>query len=79
MIDVTVQEDFIEPLIDGDATLLGVLDRLLERGVVVQGELRVTVAGVELLEIGLKVLLAATTTADAWRAGTTLPGEVSRA
>ena len=79
MIEVNVQDDYLEPVLDGDSTLLGVLDRLLERGVVVQGELRVTVAGVELLEIGLKVLLAATTTADAWRAGTALPGEVSRA
>ena len=75
MIELTLADDYIEPVFN-DATLLGVLDRLLERGVVVQGELRITVADVELLEIGLKVLLASTDTADAWRAGTLLPGEV---
>lgn len=76
MIDVMLAEDFIEPTVDGDATLLGVLDRLLERGVVIQGELRIMVADVDLLEIGLKVLLASTDTADAWRAGRPLPREV---
>lgn len=76
MIDVTLADEFVEPAHDEDATLLGVLDRLLERGVVIQGEIRITVADVDLLEIGLKVLLASTDTADAWRSGRSLPQEL---
>jgi hypothetical protein len=50
-------------------TLLGVLDRLLDRGVVVQGDLRISVAGIDLLEVGAKVMLASIDTADRWRRG----------
>jgi hypothetical protein len=58
--------DFLDPSED-EATLLGVLDRLLDTGVVVSGDLRVSVAGVDLLFVGVKVLLASIETAERYR------------
>lgn len=37
-------------------TLVDVLDRLLDRGVVIQGDLTLSVAGVDLLFVGLRVI-----------------------
>ena len=56
--------DYVEIPSEGDNTLLGVLDRLLEQGVILQGDIRISVAGVDLLEVGLKVMLASIETAD---------------
>lgn len=41
-----------------DATLVDVIDRLLARGVVVRGELWLTVADVELVYVGAQIVLA---------------------
>lgn len=44
---------------DGDdRTLVDVLDRLLDRGVIVMGDLTISVADIDLLFVGLKVVLA---------------------
>ena len=43
--------------------LVTVLDRLLDTGVVVDGQIVLTVAGVDLVFIGLRALLASTDTA----------------
>ncbi|MEM9725562.1 MAG: gas vesicle protein [Pseudomonadota bacterium] len=43
---------------DGPETLVDVLDRLLDRGVVVMGDLTISVAGVDLLFVGLKAFIA---------------------
>ncbi|MEL6317769.1 MAG: gas vesicle protein [Pseudomonadota bacterium] len=43
---------------DAEPTLVDVLDRLLDRGVVVAGDLRVSVADVDLLYVGLRVCVA---------------------
>ena len=64
--------DYLEPADAGDGSLLGVLDHLLDRGVVLWGELRISVAGVDLIEVGLKLMLASTRTADSWRRTTAL-------
>ena len=40
-----------------DLTLLDLLDRLLAKGVVVHGDLTISVAGVDLLYIGLRALI----------------------
>lgn len=56
--------------------LLGVIDRLLEHGVVVQGDLEVSVAGVDLLSVGLKVFLASIDKADMWKRGVSAPDEI---
>lgn len=45
---------------DRDVALAELVSRVLERGVVVTGEVVVSVAGVDLLYLGLDVLLAAT-------------------
>ena len=59
--------DYLEPADSSDGSLLGVLDHLLDRGVVLWGELRISVADVDLIEVGLKLMLASTRTADLWR------------
>lgn len=40
-----------------DATLVDLLDRVLERGVVVTGDVMLTVAGVDLVYVGLRLVL----------------------
>jgi len=72
--------DYLEPADSSDGSLLGVLDHLLDRGVVLWGELRISVADVDLIEVGLKLMLASARTADRWRRTTVqrasgLPGE----
>jgi hypothetical protein len=72
--------DYLEPADSSDGSLLGVLDHLLDRGVVLWGELRISVADVDLIEVGLKLMLASARTADRWRRTTAqrasgLPGE----
>jgi len=52
-----------------EGSLLGVIDRLLEHGVMVQGDLEISVAGVDLLSVGLKVFLASIDKADDWKRG----------
>ena len=42
-----------------DATLLELVDRLLNKGVVLSGEATISVAGVDLIYLGLNVVLAA--------------------
>ena len=41
-----------------DATLLELVDRLLNKGVVLSGEATISVAGVDLIYLGLNVVLA---------------------
>lgn len=43
---------------EGRGALLDVLDRLLDRGVVVVGDLRISVADVDLLFVGLKLFVS---------------------
>jgi len=72
--------DYLEPSDCSDGSLLSVLDHLLDRGVVLWGELRISVADVDLIEVGLKLMLASVRTADHWRRTTAqrasgLPGD----
>lgn len=55
-----------------DCTLVEALDRLLTTGVVVNGDLVVSVAGVELLYAGLNLVLASVDTME--RFGAEMPG-----
>jgi hypothetical protein len=48
-------------------TLVEALDRLIERGVFATGDITVSVAGVDLLTIGLDVLIAAVERAAEFR------------
>lgn len=47
-----------------ERTLVDVLDRLLDRGVIVMGDLTISVADVDLLFVGLKVVLASADTME---------------
>jgi hypothetical protein len=47
---------------DEQLTILDLADRLLNRGVVLTGEVTISVAGVDLVYLGLNVLLAAVET-----------------
>lgn len=41
-----------------EATLLDLLDRVIDQGVVLAGDVTISVAGVDLVYLGLRVLLA---------------------
>jgi hypothetical protein len=43
---------------ENNVTLLDLLDRILDRGVVLTGDLTISVADVDLIVVGLRVLLA---------------------
>jgi len=45
-----------------DVTLLDLADRLLERGVVLSGDILLCVAGIDLVKLSLRVLLASADT-----------------
>lgn len=47
-----------------DVTLLDLLDRLVDQGVVLMGDLVVSVAGVDLLYVGLRVIIASVSRLD---------------
>jgi len=52
-----------------ELALSELLDRALNKGVVVWGDATISVAGVDLIYVGLKVLLASVDTADRLRNG----------
>lgn len=58
------------PLDDVEPTLVDVLDRLLDRGVVISGDIRISVADVDLCFLGLKVVLSSIDTIEAARVTT---------
>jgi hypothetical protein len=47
-----------------DASLLELVDRLLNKGVVLAGEATISVAGIDLIYLGLNVVLAAVETIE---------------
>jgi hypothetical protein len=49
---------------DLEPTLVDVLDRLLDHGVVVSGEARISIAGVDLVFLGLEVVLSSVDTIE---------------
>ena len=53
---------------DVEPTLVDVLDRLLDRGVVVFGDARISVANVDLVFIGVKLILSSIDTIEDARA-----------
>ncbi len=50
-----------------DTTLLEVLDRVLDKGVVISGDIVISVADVDLIYLGLKVLLSSVDTMERLR------------
>jgi hypothetical protein len=57
------------PINRNELALSELLDRALNKGVVVWGDATISVAGVDLIYVGLKVLLASVDTADRLRNG----------
>lgn len=57
----------------GQLALAELLDRALNKGVVVWGDATISVAGVDLIYVGLKVLLASVDTAEKLRDGARAP------
>jgi hypothetical protein len=47
-----------------DVTLLELVDRVLNKGVVLSGDVTLSVAGVDLVYVGLRLLLASVATLD---------------
>lgn len=50
-----------------DVTLLEILDRVLDKGVVISGDIVISVADVDLIYLGLKVLLSSVETMEGMR------------
>ncbi len=59
-----------------DVTLLELLDRVLDKGVVVAGDLVISVADVDLIYVGLRLLLSSVETMERLR-GPALTGAAS--
>ena len=49
---------------DSSIALVELLDRLLDKGVVVSGEVTIAVADIDLIELGLRVLLSSVETME---------------
>jgi hypothetical protein len=54
----------LEPPPQYEVTLVELVDRVLNRGVVINGDITLSVAGVDLVYVGLRVLLASAGTLD---------------
>jgi hypothetical protein len=54
---------FISPHADDEASLLDILDHVLNAGVVIHGNLIISLAGVDLIYVGLNVVLTSIETA----------------
>lgn len=52
------------PRLEEQVTLLDLVDRVLNRGVVVTGDITLAVADVDLVYVGLRVLLSSVATLD---------------
>lgn len=60
----------VQPLDSGqEVTLLDLADRLLDKGVVLSGDIVLSVAGVDLVYVSLRALVASVDTAMAVEAG----------
>lgn len=52
------------PLLRDEVTLVELVDRVLNKGVVVTGDITLSVADVDLVYVGLRLLLASATTLE---------------
>jgi hypothetical protein len=44
----------------GEVTILEVLERLLEKGITIQGDILISLADVDLIYLGLKIIITST-------------------
>ena len=61
------------PSPEEDVALVELVDRLLDKGVVLCGDVTLSVADVDLVYVGLRVLLSSVEKAESWRLGTDAP------
>jgi hypothetical protein len=52
------------PQLEPEVTLVELVDRVLNKGVVLTGDITLSVAGVDLVYVGLRLLLASASTFD---------------
>lgn len=57
-------------------TLLDLLDRILDKGVILGGDITISVADVDLIYVGLKVLLSSVETVERMRTTAQTPAQV---
>jgi hypothetical protein len=50
----------------GNSTLVDLLDRVIDRGVVIQGDLVLSVAGIDLVHVGVQLVLKGVEEGDVW-------------
>lgn len=62
--DQVLIESDVEQLEQADLSLLETLDHVLNRGLVIAGEITIAVADVDLIFVGLNVLLSSVETAN---------------
>lgn len=55
------------PALDEEMALVELVNRVLDRGVVLVGDVRITVAGVDLVELGLGLYVSSVETAEGRR------------
>jgi hypothetical protein len=60
---MTDSTDYLDEVTD-DETLVHLLDRVLDVGVVVSGDLRLSIANVDLIHIGLKLFIGSVETIE---------------
>ena len=71
------------PTVSGTANLLDILDRVLDKGLVIAGDIRVSLANVELLTIRIRLLICSVDKAEAiglnwWKYDPNLTAQVPR-
>jgi hypothetical protein len=59
-----------------NVTLLDLLDRMLDKGVVLTGDITISVANIDLVYVGLKVLLSSVETMEQLRKEASHPAQV---
>ena len=60
------------PLKSEEVTLLEILDRVLDKGVVISGDIVISVADIDLIYLGLRVLLSSVETMEKMKRGEAL-------
>jgi hypothetical protein len=55
---MTPPDETVEPALRDEVTLLELVDRLLDKGVVLSGDITLCVADIDLIYVGLRVLLS---------------------
>jgi gas vesicle structural protein len=71
--------DFLDPSEAPQSGLVNLLDRLLDRGLVLSGDIVISVADVDLVYVGLKLLVCSVDTAERYRLGVPRPADLERA